>query len=129
MWSYATLNFHIKPKLAGALATCLYKGLDPLQGADNPQQVSNMLWSLAILGYKVPPEMLWAFKSSLENTTQTIAPQNLGMAGWALAVYGAMDLRFVEKMVSLCQEVNDVLVSCVEAHAMPYNRRCVTCSA
>lgn len=60
MWSFGTLELFVKPTLAEQITSKFHEGI--MQGVDEPQGISNMLWALAYLGYAPPAPMLDHFK-------------------------------------------------------------------
>lgn len=122
MNSYAVLRLHIKPQLAGAFATSFHRRLIHMQQPADPKHISDMVWSLALLGYAVPPHMLEDFKQSVLQTKQQIRAERYGVIGWALAVLGCLDSQFLKKMISCFQQ--EKVVS-VRHHATLSDPRCM----
>ena len=66
MWAFGTIRLFIKPQLVETIVSRFHEGM--MQGADEPQGISNMLWSLAFLGYAPPVRLLQDFKVSIFKT-------------------------------------------------------------
>lgn len=97
MYSYAKMRMHIKPDLAWAIATHFHSGLQ--KGADEPQGIANMAWAWAVLGYAVPPDMLDACRHGIQQSSRPFRNQHHCLTMWALAVYGRLDLAFLQDTV------------------------------
>ncbi len=97
MCAFAYLRLHIEPALAELIITRFYQGL--VQGVDEPQGVSNVLWACASLGYLPPPHMLQCFKASYAKSKTPFLVQHDTTVAWSLAVLGVLDMGYFEKII------------------------------
>ena len=97
MCAFATLRLHIAPSLAELILTRFYQGL--VQGADEPQGLSNVLWACASLGYLPPPHMLQQFKQSYASSKKPFQVQHDSIVVWSLAVLGVLDMDYFKTVI------------------------------
>ena len=96
MFAFASLRFHIEPAVAELIITRFYQGV--AQGADQPQGLSNILWTCATLGYLPPPHMLQCFKKSYARS-KTFLLQHDSTVAWSLAVLGVLDMEYFKTLI------------------------------
>ncbi|KAL3146839.1 hypothetical protein ABBQ38_014813 [Trebouxia sp. C0009 RCD-2024] len=92
MTAFATMRLHIDASVAELLLKRFYEGT--LQGADEPQGLSNLLWACASLGFCPPPHMTRQFMHSYRTSRQPYMVQHETIILYSLAVFGALTTEY-----------------------------------
>ena len=97
MHAFANMQLHVHPSIAELILRHIYEGL--AKGTDEPEELSNIVWACASLGYSPPTYMLQQFIQSHSNSRKPMVTQNKLMFIWGLAVLGGLTMECFQRVI------------------------------